>query len=223
MKLDPNAIASSLTQLTSGWTPGPGVNPQALTAAREALASSLIAGKSLAEIHAAQPQVTAQPPSDPQLTADLLQLASSVASAQAPGTVAIIRSAYAATGSANPARAPAWARGAQILQSFGPFLDLNGIPHWVDLALFTISTQFAFGTATSPFGVFPIVHFLIPPASATEFNLGSGSVWFLANWLQSALPSGAFTGFSIIGGTLNSSKAMTYTRAVCTLCPPPPN
>jgi hypothetical protein len=65
MNPDPKVIASSLTQLTSGWTPGPGVNPQALTAAREALASSLIAGKSLAEIHAAQSQLNAQPPSDP--------------------------------------------------------------------------------------------------------------------------------------------------------------
>src|SRR5580698_83744 len=178
MSPDPKVIADSLTQLTSGWSPGPGVNPQALTAAREALASSLIAGKSLAEIHAAQPQVNAQTPSDPQLTADLLQLASSVAAAQPPATIAIIRSAYAAT-LANPAGAPAWARGAQIVQSFGPFLDLNGIPHWVDLALFTISTQFAFGFVSTAFGVFPIVHFLIPPASATEFNLGSGSVWFL--------------------------------------------
>ncbi len=110
--------------------------------------------------------------------------------------------------------APAWARGAQIVQSFGPFLDLNGIPHWVDLALFTVSTQFAFGAASTPFGLFPIVHFLIPPVSAKEFNLGSGSVWFLANWLQAALPSGAFTGVSITGGTLLSSETMTLESGV---------
>ncbi len=211
--VDPKVIADSLFQLTSGWVPGPGVSPQALTTARAALASSLVAGRNVTEIHAARPRSSAQPPSDPKLSTALLQIASSAAAAQAPPATAIIRSPYAAT-LANPSGAPAWARGAQVVQSLGPFVDVNGIPHWVDLMLFTVSTQFAFGNPSTPFGVFPIVHHLLPPASASEFKLGSGSVWFLANWLAGSLPSGNFTGFSITSGMLISSEAMTFESGV---------
>jgi hypothetical protein len=52
----------------------------------------------------------------------------------------------------------------------GPFLDRSGVALWLDLTLFTVSTQFAFGSASSPFGVFPIVHLLLPPAAATSLR-----------------------------------------------------
>jgi hypothetical protein len=47
-------ITDSLNQLTANWTPAPGVSQESLNAARVALAASLIAGKSLADIHAIQ-------------------------------------------------------------------------------------------------------------------------------------------------------------------------
>jgi hypothetical protein len=210
--MDPKAIADSLTQLTGGWDPGPGVSAEALTAARVALASSLAAGRTLAEIHAAQSLVSGRPPIDLKLSAALFEIATSAAAKTSP-TIAIIRSAYAATLS-NPSGVPEWARRARIVQSLGPFLDSSGVAHWVDLTLFTVSTQFAFGTASTPFAVFPIVHLLFPPATATHFNLGAESVWFLANWLNSGLPAGNFTGFSIAGGSLDSSEPMTLQSGV---------
>ncbi len=210
--VDPNLIADSLAQLTSGWTPAAGVPTEALSAARAALAMSLVAGKSPGEIHATQPTLQTGLPSDPQLAAELLNIASQAAAKPVPA-IAIVRSAHAATLS-NPSGVPAWARGAKAAQSFGPFLDLQGVLNWVDLFLFTVSTQFAFGDSSTPFGVFPIVHFLIPPPTASEFNLGSGSVWFLAQWLAASLPAGNFTGFSISGGTLVSSQPMNYQSGV---------
>ena len=210
--MDPKAIAGALAQLTFGWTTGPGVAPQALDLARAAIASSLIVGKTAAEIHTVRTQTNAQPPNDPKLSADLIQIASATLTKPLP-TIAFVRSAYAATLS-NPSGVPDWARRAQVVQSLGPFVDRSGVTLWVDLALLTISTQFAFGSASSPFGVFPIVHTLLPPATATQFTLGAESIWFLASWLNASLPAGAFTGFSISGGSLVSSEIMSHTSGV---------
>jgi hypothetical protein len=114
-QLDPKAIADSLAQLTFGWTTGPGVAPQALDLARAAIASSLIAGKTAAEIHTVRTQTNAQPPNDPKLSADLIQIASATPTKPLP-TIAFVRSAYAATLS-NPSGVPDWARRAQVVQS----------------------------------------------------------------------------------------------------------
>ena len=160
-----------------------------------------------------------QPPNDPKLSADLLRLATE-ALARQPTTIAFVRSPYAATIS-NPSGVPDWARSARVVQSLGPFFDRGGVAHWVDLTLFTVSTPFAFGSASSPFGVFPIVHLLLPPATATQFTLGAESVWFLANWLNAALPAGAFTGFSITGGSLVCSETMTYRQPAFMSFPQP--
>jgi len=187
------------------------VTSQALNAARVALASSLIAGKSLPDIYAIQSPVSAQPPEDPKLVTDLLNLAQ-VASTATTSTIAYVRSARAASIN-NPSGVPDWARYAGVVQSLGPFLDPAGVVHWVNLVPMTASAQLAFG-GSSTFGVFPIEYIGAEPASATTFDLGPGSVWFLANLLSSAFPAGAFTGFEITGGTLSSSTAMTLTSGV---------
>lgn len=206
-------IADSLSQLTWGWTPAAGVSAEALATARAALAGSLVAGKTPAEIHATQTTLQTGLSANPGLSAEILHIAAQSLTAKPSPTLAIVRSAYSAT-RMNPSGVPDWARSARKLQTLGPFLDVSGTPHYVDLILFTVSTQFAFGSASSPFGVFPIVHLLFPPPTATEFNLGSGSVWFLAQWLASSLPAGSFTGFSISGGTLVSSQTMDYQNGV---------
>ena len=110
----------------------------------------MLAGKSLAEIHATSLPLHA-PPVDLQRDVELAKIATSVLAAPAPHTVAVIRSATAATPE-NPAGAPAWARGARVLQSYGPFQDFQGVLHWVDLIPITRSVQFAFGTAAAAFG-----------------------------------------------------------------------
>jgi hypothetical protein len=206
-------IANNLAELTWGWTPAPGVSTEMLAAARTALAATLTAGKALPEIHATQTVLTTGQPSNPKLSAEIQQIASQAVTAKDSSVVAVIRSPYSATRN-NPSGTPDWARSAKKSQTFGPFLDAAGVPHYVDLFPVTVSTQFAFGNATTPFALFPIVHFLLPPGSPSEFDLGSGSVWFLAQWLLSSLPAGNFTGFSISGGTLISSQPMTNQNGV---------
>jgi hypothetical protein len=215
---DPAALAGSLSQLTSGWTAAPGVPPEALTAAREALAASLIAGKNLQDIHAVRHPLRAAPPANPQLEAELARIATGAATAPPPQTMAVIRSATAAT-LANPTGRPAWTLGAQVLQSYGPFLDLQGVAHWVDLILFTRSVQFAFSSAASAFGVLPVRGILILPPHPSHLTLGAGSVWFLADLLSASLPAGNFTGFTVTGGHLTSSAAMDLQGGVYVIPP----
>ena len=210
---DAASLAVSLEQLTSGWTPAPCVPPEALTAARHGLAASLLAGKTLGEIHAVTTSVNARPPANPQLSAELLQITKEALTQPKPHTIGIVRSSLAAT-QASPMGRPDWVRGAQILQSYGPFQDLQGVMHWVDFIQFTFSIPFAFGSASSPFGVFPYHGSLFPPPSPSSLSLGQGSVWFLANLLSTTLPGGAFTGFTITGGTLDSSVPLSYQNGV---------
>ena len=206
--LNATSVSESLAQLTSGWTPGPGVSGESLTAARQALAHTIIQGKTVAQIHAVAKPLNAAPPSDPGLTVQLNAIASAAVAAPQP-TMAVVRSALAASVS-NPAGQPEWTQSARVAQTYGPFQDAQGVLHWVDLLLFTASLSFAYAGASSPFGVFPIREFLFPPPSPTDLNLGSGSVWFLANLLASSLPAGDFTGFAITGGSLHSSAPLSF-------------
>ena len=206
-------LAASLEQLTSGWSPRRGVPIEALTAARQSIAASLASGRTAADIHAARLPIDARPPINPELSTNLLHVAASALEARQPHTAAVIRSSLAVDIS-NPLGRPAWARGASIAQSFGPFEDAHGILHWVDLITLTRSAQFAFGNAANPFGVFPVRTTLFPQPSQTELSLGAGSIWFLAHLLANTLPAGQFTGFRITGGTLTSSAALSLQNGV---------
>ena len=212
---DTAILAASLAQLTSGWTPVLGVRAEALTEARQALVASLLAGKSLQEIHAITTPVKAGPPTDPQLSAELLQIVTRAVARARPHTPAVIRSSLAASVT-NPTGRPDWTRGARVFQSYGPFRDPQGVAHWVDLLPIAASVPFAFATPASPFAVFPIPG-LTPPPAPSHLPLGAGSAWFLANLLSAALPSDDFTGFAISGGALTSSAPLSYQNGVYVL------
>ncbi|HLI10047.1 MAG TPA: hypothetical protein VKY65_00480 [Alphaproteobacteria bacterium] len=207
------ALAASLAQLTSGWTPGAGVAPEALTVARHALACSLLANKGINDLLAATTPVKARPPANPQLSIELQRIAEAAIAAPRPRTIAVIRTPLAA-GISNPTGRPDWTRGARIIDSYGPFQDLQGVAHWVDLVLRTVALPFAFGSPASPFAVFPVREFLHPPPTPSSLSLGAGSAWFLANMLSPAFPGGSFTGLAITGGALNSSAPLSFQNGV---------
>jgi hypothetical protein len=200
---DHASVAASLAQLTSGWTPVAGLPPGSLAAAREALASSIVAGKTVADLHTRRVAI-AGTPADPKLFDDLTKIAAKVRTATVqPATIAVVRSPFAASLN-NPTGAASWAFHAQVTNTLGPFQDSIGLLHWVDFIRITVSSPIAFGSAASPFGVVPVSQFVISSPSPTKLTLGAGSVWFIAKWLAATLPDG-FTGFSIAGGTLTSS------------------
>ena len=204
------ALARSLAQLTSGWSPIAGVAPEALPAARAALASSVLAGMEAADLHASRLplRIVHATPVDPPLHAELTRIAQGAIDAKTTATIAAVRSATAVDIN-NPSGAPSWARAGRVLQSYGPFRDAQGVLHWVDLLSVTRSIPFAFGSSATPFGVFPVHTRIIVPPHPTRLKLDAGSAWFLANLLAPAIPAGTFTGFTITGGELIASAPMT--------------
>ena len=226
---DANAVAQSLSELTAGWAPAPGVDPAALTAARAALASSVLAvppGVELRPPQSVAPSATAAP----SLEAELLEIAQRAWASAArpagtqttPTTIAVIRSPADASTS-NPAGIPGWARGGQVIDSYGPFQDATGALHWVDLLPVTVSAPVQFAGAAAPFAVVPVRREIgppilrppvPPPPPPNELELGAGSVWFLASLLGTAFEAGAFTGFAITGGTLLSTQPFTFANGV---------
>src|SRR5262249_24510392 len=94
---DPAALAGHLAKLTSGWKPAAGIPPEALPAARSALTHSLLAGRTLTDMHAVRLPVQAAPPVSPALEGELLRIATEASAAARPATAAVVRSAAAAS------------------------------------------------------------------------------------------------------------------------------
>ena len=213
---DANDVAQSLSELTAGWSPALSVDPATLTAARAALASSVLA---------AYPGVNLQSPrlaahsavAAPALKAELLEISQRARDAAAQGpvtTIAVVRSPSGADPS-NPAGVPDWARGGRVVDGYGPFQDATGALHWVDLLPGTASTPVQYAGAAAPFAVVPVQReIILPPPPPNELELGTGSVWFLASLLGTAFDAGAFTGFTITGGTLLSTQPFTFADGV---------
>ena len=221
-----NAVVQSLSELTRGWAAAPGVDPATLDAARAALASSVLAvppGVDLRAPHLGAPAAATAP----SLETELLQIAQRAGQAAAepdgavPTTIAVVRSPSGAS-TTNPAGLPAWARGGQLIDSYGPFQDATGALHWVDLLPITVSAPVQFAGAAAPFAVVPvrleirppILRPPFPPPPPNELELGAGSVWFLASLLGTAFEAGAFTGFTITGGTLVGTQPFTFANGV---------
>jgi hypothetical protein len=216
--------------LTAGWKPGTGTTDEALAAARKALAATLATGKRLAEVHPGRPAVGAVT-SDTNTVAEIEQLLAQPEALSAPPVMAYVQSALSASVQ-NPTNIPAWARGMTVQKVHGPFLDVNGISHWVHFIPLTFSEGFAFGGPANEFAVFPVrLSFLPHPPG--QIMLGAGSVWFLSKLLLSALPAGNVSGFRISGGVLKLSApgavqnniyvlpANATLTMTATLAPPP--
>ncbi len=225
-----NELVQSLALLTAGWKPGAGATDELLAAARKALASTLATGKPLAEVHPGRPAV-GPATSDTNTVAEVEQLLAQPETLSTPPTMAYVQSALSASAQ-NPTNVPAWARGMTVQKVHGPFLDVNGISHWVHFIPLTFSEGFAFGSPANQFAVFPVrLSFLPHPPG--QIQLGAGSVWFLSKLLVSALPAGNVSGFRISGGVLKLSAPGTVQNNVyvlpanatltmtATLAPPP--
>ena len=151
---DAATLASSLAQLTSGWTAAPGVARQSLTVARQAIAASLLAGKSIADLYAAPARVRATPQANPKLAGELLHLANAAiapaSAAHSCGDPQLIGGD--AKRSAGPARMGARRADSPKLRSISGFPRRGALGRSHPLHPLI---PFAFGSAATPFGVFP--------------------------------------------------------------------
>jgi hypothetical protein len=99
---------------------------------------------------------------------------------------------------------PEWAVGAAPAQSFGPFVDEDGLPVWFDIFLPAALVSFAFSGAPSP-----VLRATIRPRlfGASSYSLLPGSIWIASDVIApvSAL-QGFYTGLRIKGGSIQLSQ-----------------
>lgn len=144
---------------------------------------------------------------------ELLKIAKQAHATAAPTIFTVVRSPSGADPS-NPADVPGRTRGGEVINSYRLFQDPTGAMRWVDLLPITVLTQVQFAGAAAPFAVVPVrseigMLGILHPTPANEMELGSGSVWFLASLLRIDSEAEAFTGFTITGGTLISTRPFT--------------
>lgn len=97
---------------------------------------------------------------------------------------------------------PEWARGIAIAHSSGPFLTPLGNPVWIDAFDIIQLTTLTRDSATLV-GLFPID---ATQSTSRKIVLGTGSVWFPAQLLDTNSPNNSYTGFRIKSGTLTLSE-----------------
>jgi hypothetical protein len=194
-------IAELLARLTAGWTTDPAQKPESLDIARKALAASLVIGKEATEIYPGISSLPTHAP-DSDAIASLNNLIVGAPELIKPTVLGLVRSASAFDPN-NPSGLPAWARGMEVQESYGPFIDASGVAHFVDIIPLTIEASVAFGSSAGIFGVFPVEVGIIEPSN--ELALGKGSVWFAAHLLVHSLPANSYSGFRITGGLLKAS------------------
>jgi hypothetical protein len=104
---------------------------------------------------------------------------------------------------------PAWAAGAKVSHSIGPFKNQDGRQFWYDF--FPISQFVALYVQgiNEPVLLFQIRRedsretFAAPSISlSTTYNLSKGSLWMNARFLAPTAPAGTYTGLTIRGGTI---------------------
>jgi len=121
---------------------------------------------------------------------------------------------------------PAWASGAAVQQTIGPFTHLDGRQYWFDF--FKIEKLIALYIQGRPE---PVMLFkistssklvrknLIPVRMTRAYKLVAGSVWIHSPLLAANAPVGFYTGLTIKGGTISFSAAPQIVGDKFTIAP----
>jgi len=122
---------------------------------------------------------------------------------------------------------PAWASGAAVEASFGPFISLDGRRFWFDFfrieklvalyvqgiaepaLLFKLRTRFRFIGADLP----------LAAEVAPGYHLNAGSIWINSRLLAANAPAGFFTGVTIRSGNIALSAAPQIIDGRLTIAP----
>lgn len=104
------------------------------------------------------------------------------------------------------ASVPAWAAGAQVSRTIGPFTHKDGRQLWFDfLPIATLTALYVQGNPD------PILLYRAqrraPSAVPTEITLAAGSLWINARLLAASAPSGTYVGLVVESGRISLSVA----------------
>jgi hypothetical protein len=112
--------------------------------------------------------------------------------------------------SAAPESLPAWAKGLQVNQTFGPFLDASGRRVWIDIFRPRGLARLVHSPGGQPFLLLPVP--ARPPRrrpQSTTFRIPAGSVWMASQLFAPAAPAPGYTGLRITGGTIHFSQPVS--------------
>lgn len=104
------------------------------------------------------------------------------------------------------ASVPAWAAGAQVSRTIGPFTHKDGRQFWFDfLPIATLTVLYLQGS-TEPVLLYRATR-RAPSAVPTEITLAKGSIWINARLLAATAPPGTYVGLAVEGGRISLSAA----------------
>ena len=198
-------LLKSLLDHTGNLRPAPGSTNAELNDLRRAFAASLRQGQSANEIGstASTSAVSAT------VHGDLEYLSGQELYAGQRTRIARRELAASGTGIAE------WAAGMQPAQTFGPFLDDFGKPHWFDL--FILSKPFRVLRGNKVLLLLPIGTRKKPNESS--LLIPAGTVWIGGDQLTSSVPTDAWVGIRVKGGTIGFPQASTLTNTDLTILP----
>lgn len=117
-----------------------------------------------------------------------------------------------------PGSTPAWAAGASVAQTLGPFTGVDGRPYWFDFFRITRLVALYVQESSEPALLFnaEVTPSLVANAR-TAHKLVPDSIWINAKLLASNAPPGLFAGLKIRRGTLTLSAPLTQIGGKWTL------
>ncbi len=99
---------------------------------------------------------------------------------------------------------PAWGSGMAVSESFGPFLDNNGLHIWFDFYLPTRMVSVCFKGSSTPVLLIPVWGTISPKKT---YKIEAGSVWIASSLIVNNLSlAGYYTGLKVRGGSLELSE-----------------
>jgi hypothetical protein len=116
-------------------------------------------------------------------------------------------------GAALDLSSPSWARGAQVAQTLGPFIGIDGRQFWFDFYSIAVLVPIYLAGDSTPAMLIPMREYrrrstnlpigtLLEQLRRAQFTLPAGSLWIRANLFNGAATPGAYAGLKITGGTL---------------------
>ncbi len=120
------------------------------------------------------------------------------------------------TGASIDLSTPAWARAAQIAQTLGPFIGIDGRQYWFDFYSIAVLVPIYLAGESTPAMLIPMREYrrrstnlpigtLLEQLRRSPFTLPAGSQWMRANLFNSGATPGGYAGLRISGGTLTFS------------------
>lgn len=198
-------LLKSLLDHTGSLRPAPGATNAELNDLRRAFAASLRQGQSANEIGStvSTSAVSAA------VRGDLEYLVGQELYAGQRTRIARRELASSVSGIAE------WAAGMQPAQTFGPFVDDFGKPHWFDL--FILSKPFRVLRGNQILLLLPIGTRKKP--NEPSLAIPAGTVWIRGDQLTSSVPADAWVGIRVKGGTISFPQASTLTNTDLTILP----